>query len=226
MIGNRFRGFALAFMIGISGPGVECTFAQGEKVPDAREAVDRHIAAIGGREALEAARTTHLWLTLTAFGLTGRTEVWLAAPDRRATAVTLGPFTLKDGCDSSRAWRTDPTGQVIALDGHDLEEAKADTWFENDRWLAPDFGGGRVTVVGPEDDARGKYWVLEVAPPAGRARRMYLDRSTWLVDHFVSKRDQATTTVRLSDYRMVQGRKLAFRSVQQIEGMPTFGPSG
>ena len=220
MIGNRFRGFALVFLIGISGPGIECTFAQGEKVPDAREAVDRHIAAIGGREALEAARTTHLWLTLTAFGLTGRTEVWLAAPDRRATAVTLGPFTLKDGCDSSRAWRTDPTGQVIALDGHDLEEAKADTWFENDRWLAPDFGGGRVTVVGPEDDARGKYWVLEVVPPAGRARRMYLDRSTWLVDHFVSKRDQATTTVRLSDYRMVQGRKLAFRSVQQIEGMP------
>ena len=223
MIGNRFRGFALMFLIGTAGPGVECTFAQAQKAPaapSAREAVDRHIAAIGGRAAVDSLHTTHMWVTLTAFGLTGRTELWLAPPDRRATQVALGPFTLKDGCDSTRAWRTDPTGQVITLDGHDLEEAKADAWFENDRWLAPGFGGGTVTVVGPEEDARGKYFVLDVVPPAGRTRRVYLDRDTWLVDRYVSKRDQATVTVRLSDYRVVQGRKLAFRSVQQIEGMP------
>lgn len=220
MIGNRFRGFALSLLIGTSGPGVDCTFAQVPKAPSAREAVDRHVAAIGGRAALDSLRTTHMWVTLTAFGLTGRTELWLAPPDRRATEVTLGPFTLKDGCDSVHAWRTDPTGQVISLDGHDLQEAKADAWFENDLWLAPDYGGGMVTMVGPEEDARGKYFVLDVAPPAGRTRRVYLDRDTWLVDRYVSKRDQNTVTVRLSDYRVVQGRKLAFRSVQQIEGMP------
>ena len=220
MIGNRFRGFALALLIGIPGAGVERSFAQADSLPGAQEAVDRHLAAIGGREALEAARTTHLWVTLTAFGLTGNTEVWLESPDKRATDVTLGPFTLKDGCDGSRAWRTDPTGQVIILDGHDLDEAKASSWFENDRWMAPDFGGGSVTVTGFEQDSRGKYLVLEVTPPAGRVRRVFLDRGTWLVDRYESKRDQATVTVRLSDYRVVAGRKLAFRSVQQIAGMP------
>jgi PDZ domain-containing protein/aspartyl protease len=219
-MGNRLRGFALLTLIGISTAVVECSFAQGTKLPDAREAVDRHIEAVGGRAAVEAARTTHLWVTLTAFGLTGRTEVWLETPDRRATEVQLGPFTLKDGCDSTRAWRTDPAGKVITLDGRDLEEARASTWFENDRWLAPDFGGGSVTVVGAEQDGRGKYLVLDVAPPWGRVRRVYLDRSTWLVDRYESKRDQATVTVRLSDYRVVEGRKLAFRSVQQVAGMP------
>ena len=220
MIGNRFRGFALALLIGLPGAGVERSFGQADKLPDAREAVDRHIAAIGGRDALEAARTTHLWVTLTAFGLTGRTEVWLESPDKRATDVSLGPFTLKDGCDGIRAWRTDPTGQVITLDGRDLDEAKASSWFENERWMAPDFGGGTLSVTGFEQDARGKYLVLEVTPPAGRVRRVYLDRATWLVDRYESKRDQATVTVRLSDYRVVEGRKLAFRSVQQISGMP------
>jgi aspartyl protease/PDZ domain-containing protein len=220
MIGNRLRGFALLILIGISGARVEPSFAQGTKLPDAREAVDRHLEAVGGRAAFEAARTAHLWVTLTAFGLTGRTEVWLESPDKRATEVVLGPFTLKDGCDGARAWRTDPGGQLIVLDGKDLEEAKASAWFENDRWLAPDFGGGSVTVVGPEEDGRGKYLVLDVAPPVGRVRRVYLDRSTWLVDRYESKRDQATVTVRLSDYRVVEGRKLAFRSVQQVAGMP------
>jgi hypothetical protein len=220
MIGNRFRGFALALLIGIPGARIEASFAQSDSLPNARQAVDRHIAAIGGQAALDSARTTHLWVTLTAFGLTGSTEVWLESPDKRATDVALGPFKLKDGCDGARAWRTDPTGQVITLDGHDLDEARASTWFENDRWLAPDFGGGTVTVSGFEQDGRGKYLVLEVTPPAGRVRRVFLDRGTWLVDRYESKRDQATVTVRLSDYRVVAGRKLAFRSVQQVAGMP------
>jgi aspartyl protease/PDZ domain-containing protein len=220
MFGNRMRSFALLLLIGTMARGVEPSFAQAPTPKDAREAVDRHIEAVGGRAAVEGARTTHLWVTLTAFGLTGRTEVWLETPDKRATEVTLGPFTLKDGCDSAQAWRTDPTGKVITLDGRDLEEARASAWFENDRWLAPDFGGGTVTLVGPEEDGRGKYLVLDVAPPAGRVRRVYLDRSTWLVDRYESKRDQALVTVRLSDYRVVAGRKLAFRSVQQIAGMP------
>ena len=150
MIGHRFRGFALTILIGTLAVRVEPSLGQAEQAPDAREAVERHVAAVGGRSALGAVRTTHLWLTLSAFGLTGRSEAWLESPDRRAAEVSLGPFTLRDGCDGSRAWRTDPAGKVIALDGKDLDEAKASTWFENDRWLAPDFGGGRVTVAGPE----------------------------------------------------------------------------
>ena len=220
MASHRFRGFALCLLIGTLAAPVECSFAQAERLPDAREAVERHVAAIGGRAALEAVRTTHLWISLSAFGLSGRTEVWLESPARRATVVSLGPFTLRDGCDGARAWRTDPTGHVVALDGRDLEDAKAGTWFENDRWLAADYGGGQVTVAGTEQDSIGSYLVLEVAPPAGRARRVYLERSTWLIDRHVSKHDQATVTVQLSDYREVMGRRIAFRSVQKIAGMP------
>lgn len=220
MASHRFRGFALVLLIGTLAAPVECAFAQGERLPDAREAVERHIAAIGGQAAREAVRTTHLWLSLSAFGLTGRTEVWLESPARKATEVSLGPFTLRDGCDGARAWRTDPTGQVVALDGLDLEDAQAGTWFENDRWLAPDYGGGQVTVAGTEQDSIGSYLVLEVAPPVGRSRRVYLDRGTWLIDHYVSKHDQTTVTMQLSDYREVMGRRIAFRSVQRMAGMP------
>ena len=220
MAGHRFRGFALLLIVGTLAPPVEVAFGHSEPVPDAREAVERHVAAIGGREALAQVRTIHIWNTLSAFGLTGRAESWLEAPERRATEVALGPFTLRDGCDGDRAWRTDPSGQVVRLDGLDLEEARAATWFENDRWLAPDTGGGRIAVAGLEHDARGGYLILEVFPPAGRSRRVFLDRSTWLIDRFESKLDQATVTVWLSDYRPVQGRTIAFRSVQSIAGMP------
>jgi hypothetical protein len=219
MIRNRFRGLALLLFIGIGDARVERSLAQESPLPEAREAVERHLGALGGRVALESARSTHMWITLSAFGLSGPTEVWIESPDRRAAQVTLGPFTLRDGCDGARAWRTDPTGQVIRLDGKDLEDARSGAWFENDRWLAPDFGGGTVTVAGTERDSAGSYLVLEVTPPVGGGRRIFLDRKTWLIHRYESKRDQAMVSVTLSDYREVAGRKLAFRSLQRIAGM-------
>ncbi|HEY2956034.1 MAG TPA: aspartyl protease family protein [Candidatus Eisenbacteria bacterium] len=182
--------------------------------------MERHVQAVGDRAALDTLHSTHLWITLAAFGLSGRTEVWLEAPGRRATEVALGPFKLADGCDGTSAWRTDPTGKVVMLDGHDLEEAKAGAWFECDGWMAPDQGGGKVTLSGIERDGNRSYAVLEVVPPAGRSRRVYIDQSTWLIDRVVSRSDQGTVTITLSDWRDVGGRKISFRSVQQIAGMP------
>src|SRR6266508_3563014 len=99
MTGLSSRCFARAVLIGTLAAAVECSFAHAEITPEAREAVERHVAAIGGRAALEGSSTTHLWITLSAFGLSGRSEAWLEPPDRRATEVALGPFTLRDGCD-------------------------------------------------------------------------------------------------------------------------------
>lgn len=195
--------------------------ARAEITPEALAAVDRHVAAAGGRAALDAIRSTHLKLTITAFGLTGRTDAWLESPDRRGSEVALGPFKLLDGYDGTTAWRTDPSGKLIVLDGKDLEEAKGSAWFENDRWLAPDQGGGKVTLAGVERDSNGTYTVLEATPPQGRVRRVYLDQKTWLIARTTSKNDQLTVTTISSDWRAVAGRKIPLRTLQQVAGMST-----
>src|SRR2546428_1072105 len=97
MTGYPMRGFAHAVRIGTLATLVECSFAHAEITPEARDAVEHHVAAIGGREALEAARTTHLWITLSALALSRRTDIWLEAPGRRAAAISLCPFTLRGG---------------------------------------------------------------------------------------------------------------------------------
>ena len=193
--------------------------ARASITPEARTVVDKFITATGGRAAFDSIRTIHVRGTLSAFGLTGRIEVWLEAPNHRSTEVALGPLTLRDGCDGTHAWRTDPSGKAIVLDGKDLDEALGSTWFDNDRWLTADQGGGNVTLAGVERDSTGNWTVLEVAPPAGRVRRIYLDSKTWLIGRIVSKNDQMTITATQSDYRTVAGRKVAFRTLQQVAGM-------
>ena len=181
--------------------------------------VQRYLEATGGRAAFESERTHHATGVIEAFGLKGRLDQWSAIPDKSATQVKLGPFDLRNGYDGTVAWRTDPSGKVLMLDGKDLEDAKSSTWFETERWLAADQGGGTVKFAGNEKDSAGAYAVLEIAAPIGRPRRFYFDTKSGLIVRSVAKSDAQTVTSTVSDYRRVVQRLVAFKTVQQVAGM-------
>lgn len=186
--------------------------------PEARAVLDRYVEASGGREAWERTRTSRLVGTISVFGLQGRIESWRRAPDRRANTVAIGPFQLKDWTSGDRAWRVDPSGKLLVLDGKDLEQAVTSSWFENERWLEPDQGGGSIALAGEEKDSLGTRAVLEVTPPAGRPRRLEFDRKSGLLIRMVARNDQNTVTVTQSDFRKVEGWLTSFRSVQEVSG--------
>jgi len=190
-----------------------------EITPEAREVVERYLEATGGRAAFEAEKTVHLEGTITAMGLSGTFEGVRQRPDRRASATALGPLRLQEGFDGTTAWRIGPDGKMVKLDGIDLEDAKASTWFENERWLEPDQGGGTVRVQGEEREGDATFTLLEVTPPVGKPRTLWFDGKTGLVDRVVVRDDARVVTVRQSDWRRASGRLVAFSSVTEIEGM-------
>ncbi len=188
--------------------------------PDAKAVLDRYLQASGGRAAWEKTRAMYTKASLSAFGLKGTVETWRRAPDAHASAVAIGPLAIKDWGMGGKAWRTDPSGTLLALDGKDLEDAQTSAWFENDRWLEPDQGGGSITLAGEVKDSLGTRAVLEVTPPAGKPRRLEFDRKTGMLVRTVSKSDQRTVTTTESDFRPVAGWMTAFKSVQGVEGAP------
>ncbi len=194
--------------------------ARASITPDAQAVIDRYVAAIGGRAVLDSTRTTHLFVTLEAFGFNGTAENWTEAPDREASDVTLGPFHVQDGFDGTTAWRVDPSGTLLTLDGKDLEEAKAGAWFSNDRWLEADQGGGRIARVGSERDSAGTYDVLEVTPPVGRPRKLYVDTRTGLLARWVAVRDMHTTMTENLEWAVWAGRRMPVRSRQSMVELP------
>jgi hypothetical protein len=189
-----------------------------EITPEGQKVVDRHLAAIGGRAAFDAIETVHGRGTVQAFGLTGEVETWTARPDRRASRMALGPITMQQGHDGTKAWRTDPSGKVIVLDGLDLERSIASAWFDASRWLEHDQGGGKVSVA--SDVQEQGYDVLIVESPGGESRRMWVHRETGLIDRVVTKSDQRTVTNALSEYREFGGLRFATVARTSIEGMP------
>jgi hypothetical protein len=187
--------------------------------PEAKPVLERYLQAMGGQALLDD-RSVHTRSTLEAFMMKGVMETWTVRPDRYLTRFEIGPIKVSMGCDGQTGWRTDPGGKVLKLDGKDLEEARGGVWFDTDACLLPDQAGGSVTYVGEESDSAGRYAVLELTPPVGRARRAYFDLKTGLVAKSVAKNDQQTAVTRLGDYRRVGQRMMSFHSTTEVVGQP------
>jgi hypothetical protein len=102
-------------------------------LPAAREIINRHIKAIGGREAILARKSMHAvgMLSIPAQGLGGPIEVWqAAAPNRTQMKLSVsGIGDVAEGFDGSHGWSLNPmTGPMLKV-GKELTQAKLDADF-------------------------------------------------------------------------------------------------
>ncbi|HET7226186.1 MAG TPA: aspartyl protease family protein [Candidatus Eisenbacteria bacterium] len=181
----------------------------------ARAVIDRYAQAAG-----PAAHTVRTKGTLHAFGLTGTVESFSQSPDKAASVTALGPFTLREGVDGAHGWKTDPGGKLLALDGKDLDEARANAWFDNEAWRLPDEGGGTVKSLPDVRDSAGSYHALEVTPPVGRPRTLYFEAATGLLAREEGHVDQQVVVTTLSQYREIQGHKIPGTTHTELVGLP------
>ena len=107
--------------------------APADVLPEARELINRHIAAIGGRDAVLAHKSLHAVGTLSVpkQGISGPIEMYGAsAPDRVIVKTTVqGIGDILEGFDGSHAWSVSPmTGPMLKV-GKELAQTKLDADF-------------------------------------------------------------------------------------------------
>ena len=103
------------------------------ELPDARELINRHVKAVGGREAILAHKSMHATGTLSvpASGISGPMEIFgAAAPTGCIVKTTVtGIGDIMEGFDGSHAWSMTPmTGPMLKV-GKELEQTKLDADF-------------------------------------------------------------------------------------------------
>ena len=136
-------GSALAFaVVLLAGTSIHTAFAQAAapqapaaaSLPTAKTIIDRHIEAVGGRQALSARNSVHTTGTtsIPANGLSGAVEIFAARPNKLLVKQTLtGIGEVLEGFDGTNAWSVNPmTGPTLAA-GDELAQRALDADFES-----------------------------------------------------------------------------------------------
>lgn len=104
-----------------------------DALPDAREILNRHVKAIGGRDVVLAHKSLHGQGTLTvaASGMSGVLDIYGAAnPDRALIKVTIsGLGEILEGFDGKNAWSISPMTGPMLKQGKELEQTRLDADF-------------------------------------------------------------------------------------------------
>ncbi len=190
----------------------------------ADEVVEKYLAAIGGRAALEklTSRSTAGTMTLSLPNgpVSGSIEILNQRPNKTRTLTKLDLSSLGAG-QVTREQRFDGmTGYILdslqgnrEITGNQLENLK-NTGFPTPL-LTYKERGASVELAGKEKvDGRDTY-VLLFKPKTGSVARQFIDAETYLPARIVIKVDTPETgeveqTTDLSDYREVDGIKVPF----------------
>jgi hypothetical protein len=111
--------------------------------PSAREVIDRHIEAVGGRAAIEAHNSSHATGTIEIVGqgLYGEIDIWGAAPDQMLVEVDFPDLGVQSrtGYNGEVGWSVDPMTGERLLAGGELQQLTDEADFYGDLHAADKF---------------------------------------------------------------------------------------
>jgi predicted aspartyl protease len=181
-------------------------------VPPAAQAVLDQARAASGGDAWTSVKTSHEQMTLSTAGMKGSAESWEdVLTGRYLNHLTLGPSSEAEGFDGKKVWEQDTSKQSLERGDDDARQGAIDEayrlsmayWFP-ERWPA------EVILAEPKTEGDHHLDVVRITPQGGRPFEMWFDSKTHLLDRVVEKAAQETRTTFFSDYRTVQGVKIAY----------------
>lgn len=206
----------------------------------ADEIVEKHLAALGGREALTRIQTRvstgKVTVTTPVGDLSGTVEAYAKAPDKSRTLIKVDVSALGAGIvtndqrfDGSSAYVIDTLNGNRDITGSQLDALK-NNGFPT-AWLDYKARGHVVSLAGNEMVGDRPAYVLEVTPKTGPRARSWIDTESYLVLKTSVTVDAPPIgaieqIMEFSDYRTVDGVKIPFvvksiNSTQTVTGVLT-----
>jgi hypothetical protein len=208
-------------------PAVPAAQQKPAPLPDARTIIDRHIEAVGGRNALRSYTSSYVRgrFSMPANGLSGPVEIFASAPNKTLMRMTMaGIGDLEEGFDGKVGWMLSPVTGPMLTEGAQLEQKKFDSEFFGD---LKDASRYKVieTVERTTFDGRDVY-KLRLVTSTGAEDIEFYDASTSLKAGAQMTRETPmgpiTSTVTFGDYRKFGNlqhpatQKLSTMGIEQI----------
>ena len=192
----------------------------------ADEVIEKHLAALGGREALAkiTSRTMAgtIALTTPAGEVTGTIQVFGKVPNKSRTLIKvdlsqfgIGELVVDQRFDGTVGYVLDTMNGNRDITGNQLDNMR-NSGFPTP-FLTYKERGNKAEVLGTEKLGDRDVFVVQLTPQTGSASKQYFDAETYMVIKTVTTvnvpqlgRDVEQTS-ELADYRAVDGVKVPYK---------------
>jgi outer membrane lipoprotein-sorting protein len=202
--------------------------AQAAAAQTVDEIVEKHLAASGGRAALQALKSRTLsgtiLVSIPGGELPGEIEILSQAPNKVRTLLTVdlsalgaGKLVFDQRFDGKNGYVIDTRLGNRDITGTELENLTNQSWFPTSLLNYKQAGTGLKLEGKAQIGGRDAYTLL-VEPKVGPAMRQYIDAESYLLVREVATAFSPDIgpfeqTTDLLDYRDVDGFKVPFRAV-------------
>jgi hypothetical protein len=204
---------------------VALLWAQLSAAQTAEEIIEKSIAAMGGRAAMEKIKTRTATGTLSlgtpGGDISGSIEMYAAAPNKQRTVIKadltqfgMGPLSVDQRFDGTVGYVTDSIQGNREITGSLLENMKAQGFPHP--FLSYKAMGIGVKLGAKEQVAKRDVYPLTFEPATGNPFKQYIDAETFLPTRAVIRVDvpqmgEIEQWIDASDYREIDGVKVPFK---------------
>lgn len=192
-------------------------------LPAARQLVDRHIKAIGGKDALlkYTSRTIKGALELPAQGMRADVVIFAASPNKALQKMTIpGMGEIVQGYDGTVGWAIDPTQGPMLLEGKMLEQMKRQSDFRQEMHDPKEFKSMETLEITDFEGA--KAYKVKLIRATGEELFEYFNTESGLMVGQTATVESAmgpvSTTSVHSDFKNFSGILVPTRMVTRIQG--------
>lgn len=153
-----------------------------DDLPSAESLFEKHIAAVGGMEALKAERNRVVRATYSdgMRAAEGQLRVLRVAPNKYYSKLELpGVMTRETWCNAEGAWVRDSNTGSVRLTGEALSESRMQAEFMGESGYKTRYK--EVSTIGREKLNGADVFVVLATPAEGKPRRVFFDATTGLI---------------------------------------------
>ena len=170
----------------------------------------KHLAALGGADALMAIKNTKVVSSVQTGGIQGTITTIYAAPDREYEEDKLGILNITQGYDGKTSWQRDTNGNVRPLAGEELKDLRVQLFFDTNSYVLPGRIVGKLALRPLPDPGTGD-WVVDALPEGGKPTTLFFDPQTFFIVKEQHLDDEILVTTTYGDYRAVDGACFPFQ---------------
>ena len=192
-------------------------------MPTVDELIDKHIKALGGKEAIEkiTSRSAKGSFEIEAMNMTGALEMYAKAPNKNAMKIDLpGVGVVNTVYDGAKAWDSNPMTGLRELTGAELAAMKRRADFNPELNFKKYYT--KMEVKGKEKIGANEAYVVVATPVEGEPEKIYFDINSGLIVRRDVEADgpqgKMPTEIYTEDYKVVDGVKFA-HTIKQINPM-------